>query len=257
MIKVKHSGHLGDVIYSLAAIKAAATNWQEKITYYLHQDVPLLTINDAGFARPAITKQYAEFIKPLLEAQPYVEECVIFTGASFTVPVDMNLDRFRHLPVNFDLGHLPLHYMHLCGHFFDYAKPWLTIREEDKKSFFKNKIVLGRSTRNIDPNIDYSVLKNLKEDLVFLGSDDEFEIMKRALPRLEHVKVSTAYELACVIASCKLYIGNSSFNFAVAEGLKKNRLFEMNTKLQSLMPCGNVDYFINTQQLLQKISALN
>lgn len=254
MIRVKHSGHIGDVIYSLPAVAAAAEQFQEKATYYLHQDVMIGTDYDGGIPKPAITRKLAEFIKPLLDAQPYIDSCVIFDeGPNFHIPLNCDLDKFRDLPINHRFGHLPLHYMHLCGVFCDYAKPWLSVRGADKSKHYKDKIIIGRSTRNYDGSIDYSVLKAYVDAMEFIGTDEEYEAMRQALPKIKRLKVRDAYEMACLMASAKLYIGNSSFNFAVAEGLKKNRLFEMNVKSQSLLPCGNVSYFTDTAQLAARI----
>jgi hypothetical protein len=256
MIKVKHSGHIGDVIYSLPSVAAAAEEFQEKVTYYLHQDVIIGTDYDGGIPKPAISRKLAEFIKPLLDAQPYIDSCVIFDeGPNFHIPINCDLDQFRELPINHRFGHLPLHYMHLGGMFFDYAKPWLSVRGQDKNKHYKDRIIVGRSTRNYDTAIDYAALKPYVDAMEFIGTDEEYEAMRRALPKIKRLKVRDAYETACVIASSRLYIGNSSFNFAVAEGLKKNRLFEMNVQSQSLMPCGNVDYFTSTGQLLARIKS--
>ena len=254
MITVKHSGHIGDVIYSLPAVKAIAETRKEKVTYYLHQGVLIPTDYDNGSPKPALSKEFAEFIKPLIEAQPYIEKCMIYiNGTDITVPLDYDLDMFRRLPVNFWLGHLPLYYMHLTGYFTDYSAPWLTVKEEDKNDYYRDKVIIGRSPRNINPDVDFSILNKIEEKIYFVGTADEYLSINKIIPRIEYIKVSDAYEMACLIASCKLYIGNSSFNFALAEGLKKTRLFEMNLKIQSLMPCGNVKYFTNTEQLISEI----
>ena len=250
MITVKHSGHIGDVIYSLAAVKAIAANRKDKVRYYLSEGVPIPTAYDHGYPRPTLTRELCEFVRPLIEAQPYIESCLtrIFTPR-LDHAVNIDLDLFRRLPINFVFGHLPLHYMHLVGEFWDYAFPWLTVGPCDIDPKYRDTVVLGRSPRNIDQTIDYSVLNKVKNDILFFGTWDEYSEMKRVVKKIVHAKLSDAYQAACILASCKIFIGNSSFHFAVAEGLKTPRLFEMNLNNQSLMPCNGVTYFTTTEQL--------
>ncbi len=253
MIAVKHSGHIGDVIYSLPAVKSIAEARGIKVVYYLCYGVPIRTDYDGGVSAPAITRELAEFVKPLLEAQPYIEKCVTIPADSTQdIHFNIDLDMFRLLPVNFRFGHLPLHYMHLTGYFSDYAAPWLCI---DGVNCDSRLILLGRSPRNINPTIDFSLLNDIGDvEIKFVGTDGEFAAMKKYVPKLDHAKAADAHQVLRLIASCRLFIGNSSFNFAVAEGLKKQRLFEMNTQVQSLMPCGNVGYFTSTEELAHQIS---
>jgi hypothetical protein len=251
MITVKHSGHIGDVVYSLAAVKAIAINKKDKIRYYLWEGVHIPTDYDNGLPKPALTRALCEFIKPLIEAQPYVETCLTqFFAPRIDSTINVDLDLFRRLPINFYLGHLPLHYMHLIGEFYDYALPWITVNSSDTTPDYKNTIVIGRSVRNINPMIDYSVLNRVKNDIIFLGTNDEFVNIKQFIKGITHAKLSDAYHGACILASCRLFIGNSSFHFAVAEALKTVRCFEMNLQAQSLMPCNGVTYFTTTEQLV-------
>lgn len=240
MITFKHSGHIGDVICSLPFVKAACEKFKTKAVLFLNKGILIGTDYDTDGPKPAITEESYNFIKPLLEKQTYIDSVV-----DQSIHVDYNLDDFRRFPVSHRYGHLPLHYMQMFHIYYDYAKPWLTIDQSDLHPFLHDKIILGRSHRSINPRIKYDI-----EDAYFIGLDSEFETIKEQTINLQRLKVANAYEVACYIESCKLYVGNASFNFTIAEGLKKNRIFEM-SNVQSFMPCGDVIYL--TDQKLKDL----
>ena len=76
----------------------------------------------------------------------------------------------------------------------------------------KNKIVIIRSKRRRNYLINYNFLKNYN-DLLFLGLEDEYEELKKDIPNLEFFDCKDFLEMAEIINSCKLFIGNLSFGF--------------------------------------------
>ncbi len=74
--------------------------------------------------------------------------------------------------------------------------------------------------------------------LLFLGVPEEYDDMKSMLPALEHRPVEDFLEMASLIKSCRLFIGNQSFPFSIAEGLKANRLLEVYYKAPNVIPEG-------------------
>jgi ADP-heptose:LPS heptosyltransferase len=62
---------------------------------------------------------------------------------------------------------------------------------------------------------------------MFVGVEAEYAEMRQQLPKLEYRPVQHFLELAQVIAGSRLFIGNQSFPFAIAEGLKVKRLLEI------------------------------
>ena len=63
-------------------------------------------------------------------------------------------------------------------------------------------------------------------DKLFVGIEKEYEDMRQVLPDLKFQPVSDFLEMATIINSCKLFIGNQSFPFSIAEALKTTRLLE-------------------------------
>jgi hypothetical protein len=65
--------------------------------------------------------------------------------------------------------------------------------------------------------------------------------------------VSNFLELARVIAGCKFFIGNQSFPFAVAEGLKVPRALELCFECPNVIPEGPQAYDFLYQPQFEKI----
>ncbi len=62
----------------------------------------------------------------------------------------------------------------------DLKNAWLSANPQNE---FKNIIVLARSTRYNNPHIDYGFLKKY-ENIVFLGVESEYNLMKNTIPHL-------------------------------------------------------------------------
>ena len=66
--------------------------------------------------------------------------------------------------------------------------------------------------------------------------------MKQVLPDLRFQPVTNFLEMAGIINSCKLFIGNQSFPFSIAEALKVTRLLESYYRVPNVIvegPGGN------------------
>ena len=61
---------------------------------------------------------------------------------------------------------------------------------------------------------------------IFVGTENEFKELKKDLKNLEFYECKDFLEMAMVIKSCKLFIGNSSLGIDLAESLKVPRLLE-------------------------------
>ena len=59
---------------------------------------------------------------------------------------------------------------------------------------------------------------------------------------MKYKNVSNFLEFAGIIAGCKFFIGNQSFPFAVAEGLKVKRVLEVCFECPNVIPEGKDAY---------------
>lgn len=62
-------------------------------------------------------------------------------------------------------------------------------------------------------------------------------------------------ELAEIIAVCKLFIGNQSFPFSIAEGLKIQRILELSTDIINVVPEGKGGYDVLFQYHFESLAS--
>lgn len=228
----KHSGDLGDIIYSLPTIKTLGGG-----ILYLDpeggKEEPL--VNWSVYNNTKLTEKSIDAIKPFLEQQDYIEEVRLWDPS---IEVDYNLDKFRkHIKFNnlslshldaFDLVEDNLHF---------HSTPWL--KAEKKELPVGKDIVLSRSCRY---HGNYSFWECLPEEwvenAVFVSHPKEYEYFLYTFPRFEgkipYVQTESILDLAGYIAECKLFVGNSNFAHALAEGMKKDMINEV---YQQYPPC--------------------
>jgi hypothetical protein len=160
-----------------------------------------------------------DLLMPLLLHQPQITVVEKYDKQ----PVDYNLDEFRSYSILLDRGSITRWYCAVYGISYDTSQPWLTAPKDER---YVNNIVIARSHRYRSPVVDYGFLKKYPNKL-FVGVQEEYDDMKKVLPDLEFKPVKDFLEMAIIINSCKLFIGNQSFPFSLAEALKVNRLLEV------------------------------
>lgn len=223
-----HSGNSGDIIYSLPVAFALAK--KGKVIFYLQIDQKAAYIGFHPLGNVMLNRKMAEMLIPLLNYQPDIESCSIYEGEE----VDYDLDLFRRYTLHLDRGSISRWYFHVFGIGGTLYKPWLIAPKDES---LKDTIVIARSHRYRSPVIDYSFLKQY-DKLLFIGVQEEYEDMKTMIPNLEWKKMNDFLEMATVINSCRLFIGNQSFPFSIAEGLKVNRLLEVYFITPNVIPEG-------------------
>lgn len=219
VINVKHSGQLGDILYSIPNMKAIAG--ELGVNLYLQLDQPVT--QEAYWSHPLgnvlLNNTIYEMAQPLLTAQPLIRSCSTYQQEV----IDVDFDIFRNLPWNHHKGHISRwHFLYYPGG-IDLSEQWLFVPSVDTVA--KNGIVICRSQRYNAPGIDYSFLKKYPE-VYCMGVEKEYEILKQSIPNIIYLPVKNFLQMAAVIAGAKLFIGNQSAPFAMAEGLKVNRLLE-------------------------------
>jgi hypothetical protein len=217
----KHSGNAGDIIYSLPAIYALSK--KGKAHLHLQIDQPA-EYHDKfhPLGNVMLHQKMVDLLTPLLLAQPQVEVCDTYKGGQ----LDYDLDIIRSIyPINhgLDKSSISRWYFHAFNIFSDLSKPWLTV---DKIPDYSEHIIIARSHRYHAQNISYKFLEKYSK-LLFVGVEEEYQEMKKQLPSIGFIKVKNFLELATVINSGRLFIGNQSFPFSLAEGLKTTRLLEV------------------------------
>jgi hypothetical protein len=243
-MKVKQSGHIGDLIYSLSACKSLYELTNEQIDFYIGFDNVNQTPNHPS-GKYTMTTEAFDYVRPLLLAQPYINSVNIHYK---NIEVDFDFDDFRNY--KFNIGAYDLRKWH------GIVYPELDIRLEDKcvyvekqLEYLKDKIVVNLTQRYRSFNIDYTPLKG--HDVVFVGLDNEYTAFKGLYGLdVKRVNVKDALHMAEIINSCRLFIGNQSSAYAIAEQMKANRALEVyNTSPNVISVAGNMHDYMTTEGL--------
>lgn len=216
--RFKHSGNAGDVIYALPAMRALAG--ELPLAIRLQLDVPdPQQARDHPTGSVRLNRRMFDMLRPLLMGQAGVGSCDVHMGEL----IDYDLDRVREYPFPLQSGHIARWYFLTFAVNADLGRPWLHATPDTS---FAEYIVVARSKRYHAPLIDYSFLRRFPRT-AFVGVEAEFQDLRQLIPRLEFHPVSDFLQMARVIAGARLFIGNQSLPFALAEGLKARRLLEV------------------------------
>jgi len=242
-VSFKHSGHLGDIIWSIPAMLSLASG--RKINLFLQTNLKI----DA--AEKTFTVQAFAMLKPLLEAQSYINATEIYSEQ----PIDYDLDLFRNLPVNYNAGCLPRYWFYVFNCSYDLSLRWIT--QVPLLPDLGESIVVSRSLRNRNPTISYQFLSQY-EAILFIGTDEEFSDFNTQVSKAKHVQVSDFLQMATFISSAKLFIGNQSFPSALAEAMKVKRILEIPPETPVTIPHGadGYDFYfqIHLEELVRKLA---
>lgn len=233
---------LGDLIYALPGIRQVCKLYDRKAIIYLHlnQKWPMA---EGIMRRSGITLTQEDFdmIKPLLKSQDYIEDVQLYDNQPA-----LNLDDIMKAPINIPYGHISRWYFYIFPDMAcDLSKKWLFL-DDRIRLLDKGFILINRSSRYHNPNISYKFLEQYKDRIFFVGLDDEWKSFCRVFFEVKHYKVNDFLELAILINSAKFFIGNQSFPYSIAEGLKVPRLLELFESLPNVIPHGEnaFDFYI-------------
>lgn len=226
----KHSGNLGDIIFSLPTIIALGGG-----TLYISDGKGLL-------AKPMSQKMVEQIIE-LLKKQPYLKAVLPYNGE----PIDYNLDKFREKHGPGSDMHLAKRHLQAFGVKFDLTLPWL----ENIEPIHLKEIIIQNSLRHRDIKLNWHHLKSYEGKYLFVGQKDEY----RKFKRMSHLKIdfhqtNSILELAQIVKGSKLFIGNQSLGFAIAESLKHPRILEVSYQEANVMPQTYNGYIILRKRII-------
>lgn len=225
----KHSGTLGDLIYSLPIVKHFGGG-----KFYLHlNQVDWIGQYYYGakpnpFHQGRMNSQDFEFMKSFMRAQEYIEDFLPLDPK--TAEITHNLDKFRPLFV----GH-PGNYVDIYAHAFGIVDPELRrhLRETswlntpNPRKVEGRDICINRTTRWIPPELS-NLWKDWKNQgfenrAFFIGLPEEYAAFKAATGwDVPHQKTSTLLDVAEYIDGAEVFIGNQSMALSIAIGLGKD-----------------------------------
>lgn len=212
ILNVSSNGDLGDIVVMLATLKSTG----KKCNVYL-RDTP----GTAGILHRM------HLIKPLLEAQPYINAVKAWRRE----PLHWESEKFRGYGfVNNKLNLAHNHAQAAIKDKFikklpDVASPWLTVEPDTR---YAGRVIINRSFRYNNSLFPWAkIVGHLGSKLLFIGLPEEHARFQRDFGTVEYCHPKDLLEVARMIAGSELFIGNQSSCMTIAEGLKHPRIQEV------------------------------
>jgi hypothetical protein len=233
-LSVKHSGGVGDIIYSIPTLLSLIRDHRiARVVYHLQLDQHMQYSGPHPLGTLLLSRDYVEKLRPLLLSQPYIQQVEIYSGQK----IDVDFDQFRRIPLNYSMYSIARWYFLLViGASWDLSRPWLKV---DPDYRFKDFVLIARNRRLQSPFITYNFLDKYADQIVFVGVPQEFDDFRTQCPSCTRFYEATDFlELARVIAGCRFVAGNQGFVYTLAEALKVPRLLETNIQAANNIPQG-------------------
>lgn len=256
VISFIHNGSIGDVIASVPGMREAYRKTGKKVNLYLLNGQA--AVYYPGATHPTrggdgkmvlLNETVIKMLIPLLKAQPFFNDVKMWDKE----PVQYDLNQIRETNVGAPNFCLSRWYFYTFPDLAcDLSEQWLTIPEADK-DIAKGKIIITRTERYTNPNIDYSFLKPFQSDILFSGTELEFNIFKYrfGLKEIKHLIVSDFLELAQAIKQSKFHISNQTMAFQISQGLKIPRIVELCQYAPNVLVIGKDAYDFFAQESLE------
>ncbi len=244
-ISFLHSGQIGDIINSLALVKKIAES--KTCSFYLEVGKPMpkdeKNINKY-YSQYFISEYVSEKLIPLLKNQKFIKKIEIYKNQE----IDINLNFFREMYNNFNIDSVRW-YFHLTGVHANLNEPYV---EADNHKDFKNFVTIMRSSRRQNSLINYKFLSKY-DDVIFLGLRDEYIELKKEISNLQFYDCKNFLELSMILKNSKVFVGNLSFGYALAEALKIPRLLESGADFPLVYPNGKHGYDFYHQEHFESL----
>lgn len=214
-----HSGEIGDIIYSLKAIKRIGGHLYLDLNLHIHYDPKMERVANPN---KNFDVKHFYFIKDLIEKQKYIKSVQHKTPDIIHINLnDFRRDIFKYRDVNFaDL------FLKSCDLYVDEDDAYIPWIKCDQK--FVKPISVIRVNRRTTDNFPWKVIADkYHSEMLFLGTKQEHEDFVNFVNHdVEHFDSSNLLEIAEVINGSSLFIGNCTSLTVCAEALKKNMIYE-------------------------------
>lgn len=227
-----HDGSIGDVWASIPAMREYYRKTGNKIMLYLingqkafyYEGANHPTVGEDGKTLVMLNENVINMMIPLFKSQDFIHDCKIHSNQ----PIRISLNKIRDTFVNMPYHSLSKWYFYVFPDLAcDLSKQWLFVPDTDK-DFAIGKIIVTRTERYLNQFIDYCFLKKYEQDVLFVGTELEYQIFKlRYGLNIERLVVNDFLELAQALKQCKFHISNQTQAAQISEGLKIPRIVEL------------------------------
>ncbi len=233
-INFLHSSNCGDLIYTLPAMRKAYRTHGLKIRLLLGLDK--IGHYYEGAVHPLGNKMFTKYsfdmMVSLLERLEFISSVEVWEGQC---KIDYNIDEIRDHTTALGMPHTEIRQWAMllfpelaC----DISEPWLPSNRLGGEDF----VVVNLTQRYRNKNITYNFLQESAANVVFIGILEEYNLFLKQCRKAQYVKTKDYLEIAGIINASKLFIGNQSSCFAVAEGMGHPRLLEVCKEATNVVP---------------------
>lgn len=252
-ITFRSSGLSGDLIAFMAGIKKVCEDADTKAIIYMWLDRPMYLYPGAEHPYGSVMfNRYAfDMMKPLIEAQDYVQEFLVWSGQQFTIDLDIHRERQIGMPYGSLHRWMGLMYPDMQT---DLSESWLEAGTTAKAKVkeLRETILINRTSRYQNHTVSYFFLNEYKDRVMFVGLEKEHaDFCNQWDLEIKRLHVKNFLGLATAIDNCKFFIGNQSMCYGIAEALKVPRLMEYCTFAPNVIPVGKHAYDYASQSALQ------
>lgn len=253
-----HSGNIGDVWASIPAMRQYYTDTNKKVDLYLIKNVPAFyyegathpTKSDNGEA-VMLNQKMIDMMTPLLKSQEFINEVITIDHSEYEEyrdKIHVHLEWIRETNIGMPYGSINRWYFQVYPDLTcDLSGVWLQVPDADK-NIAEGKILITRSERYTNPEVDYSFLKPYEDDCLFCGTMREYNnfCMSFGL-NIRKLNINNFLELAQAIKQCKMHLTNQTQAFQLSEGQKRPRVLELCDFAPNCIPIGANAYDFHKQ----------
>jgi hypothetical protein len=197
-----HSGCIGDIIYSIPAIKALGAT--------------TLLVDDRPWTKPIVSRIGA--FSRLLESQG------ILVRKHEGEHIDFDLSTYRNGGMRYG-DNIATRVARWMGVKVDLTKPWIHIEEKNPET--KGKIIVSRGARWHGEFFPWrKLVEAYGEHMLFVGLSEEHQAFCNEFGTIPHLLTNDLYDVATAIAGADLFIGNQSSPNSIAVGLGSPSIVE-------------------------------
>ena len=202
----KHSGDIGDVIYSLPVIR--------------HLGGGTLFLNEKSLGKKCdgsnsgLTMDLITMLTPLLEAQPYNKKVEIYDKKYNPI---INIDEFRERWSISGSENLCMKILYAFSiPYQEIESPWIDCEAKQVA-----EIVFARSNRYRNDNTTYKNILKKNKSSIFIGLPFEHKDFVQNFGYVPYYPVKNFLEMAEVIKGCNTFVGNQSSPLSLAAAMHK------------------------------------
>lgn len=270
-ITAKHSFNSGDCITILPGLKHLYKETGKKVRLYQRLDLPAdyghndaHPIKDANGRMVCMNRSMFDMMKPLIEAQEYIESFQIWEGQPVLFDYDLTRQNSQMPLPGGSIHKWPsLIFPQLeC----DVNNEWLhvPIPENTKQSIFikvngvkmltlvDDFIIINRTSRYNNPYISYFFLKEHQDNILFTGTESECHKFNNDFNlNLPYLLIDDFYKLAIAIKRCRFFIGVQSLCWHLSDAMKVPRILEVCVQYPNTFPTSSNGYSFISQGALE------